>query len=267
MHCATHRHARCHGIGAAPQRPVRVLYACAPAAIGIRDKAPRSRCGAPARANDNAGLRRPILFKCRSPSGLGRQKHRTAGHTALLPLIAPPTRICGSRLARHDSHLQRDAPVRRQYARGFTLVEMMIILAIVGVLAAMAIPAYQNYVARAKVSEGLILAQPLRHAVVEYIAINGGLPQVENNTWNLILDELGVANDSESGAASGAYVKRIWWNNNADHPGIRIKYDGGALDDRLLYLQANISAGVIAWECTAPSSRGVPDSYLPARCR
>lgn len=151
--------------------------------------------------------------------------------------------------------------------RGYTLIELMIVVAIIGVLAAVAIPAYQNYVARAKVSEGLILAQPLRQAVVEYIALNGALPEVENNTWNLILDELGVHNNTDSGAASGAHVKRIWWNNNARHPGIRIKYDGGALDDRMLYLQARISDGAIAWECTAPSSRGVPESYLPSRCR
>jgi len=254
MHCATHGHARCHVIGAAPQRPVGGSYASAPASTGGQDNAPRLRCHRPARARGHAGVQALALYTGSCFQRLGRQKYSTAHHTALPTLILAPTRIGGAR-------------VKRRQALGFTLIEMMIMLAIVGVLAAMAIPAYQNYVARAKVSEGLILAQPLRHAVVEYIAINGGLPDVENNTWNLILDELGVANDSESGAASGVYVKRIWWNNNADHPGIRIKYDGGALDDRLLYLQAKISAGAIAWECTAPSGRGVPDSYLPARCR
>ncbi|MES1925993.1 pilin [Salinisphaera sp. T31B1] len=150
---------------------------------------------------------------------------------------------------------------------GFTLIELMIVVAIVGVLAALAIPAYRAYVARAKVSEGLILAQPLRRAVIEYVSLHGGLPAVENNTWNLVLDELGVDYTGEAGAASGTYVKRIWWNNNADHPGIRIKFDGGVLDNRRLYLQADVSGATIRWHCTAPSGDGVPEAYLPPRCR
>jgi len=162
--------------------------------------------------------------------------------------------------------VQRSRPGRSAH-QGFTLIEMMLVVAIIGILAAVSIPAYRNYVARAKISEGLMLAQPLRRAVVEYVSINGGLPDVENNTWNVVLDALGVNYDGESGAASGAYVKRLWWNNNADHPGIRIKYQGGALEDRLLYLQADISSGTISWKCTAPSAKGVPVRYLPPDCR
>ncbi|GAB3679451.1 pilin [Salinisphaera aquimarina] len=150
---------------------------------------------------------------------------------------------------------------------GFTLIELMIVVAIVGALAAIAIPAYQNYVARTKVSEGLTLAQPLRRAVAEYYAVNGRLPVVANNNWGNVLEELGMGNDSEAGAGSGRYVKRIWWNNNTNHPAIRIRYDGGLLDNELVFIEADFNGGTIRWNCTAPSSDGVPVRYLPASCR
>lgn len=145
----------------------------------------------------------------------------------------------------------------------------MIVVAIIGILAAIAIPTYQNFVARAKVSEGLALAGPVKIAVAEYYSIHGALPQLANNNWLVALNALGLPNDSDTGAASGRHVKRIWWYNNPDNPSIRIKYAGNPIDDKRLYLEADISAGAIRWNCAAPapSSDGLPDRYLPASCR
>ncbi|WP_353109448.1 pilin [Salinisphaera dokdonensis] len=159
-------------------------------------------------------------------------------------------------------------PRRRQTnSAGFTLIELMIVVAIVGILAAIAVPVYMNYIARAKVSEGLALAGPVKNAVGEYYSVNGSLPNVANNNWLKLLAELNLPNNSDTGAASGRYVKRIWWNNNADTPSIRIRYAGFPIDDAVLYLQADIGQGSISWNCTAPNSGGVPDRYLPANCR
>ncbi|MES1940719.1 Fimbrial protein P9-2 Pilin [Salinisphaera sp. T5B8] len=150
---------------------------------------------------------------------------------------------------------------------GFTLIELMIVVAIIGILAAIAVPVYINYIARAKVSEGLALAAPVKTAVVEYYSIHGKLPDVEGNNWIQVLKALNLPDSSDAGAASGKYVKRIWWYNNADAPAIKIRYSGIPIDDDLLFLEADINDGAIRWNCTAPSSDGVDDRYLPASCR
>lgn len=150
---------------------------------------------------------------------------------------------------------------------GFTLIELMIVVAIIGILAAIAVPVYINYIARAKVSEGLALAGPVKTAVTEYYSTHGRLPDIEGNNWTQVLEALSLPNSSESGAASGKYVKRIWWYNNADAPAIKIRYSGIPIEDDLLFLEADINEGAIRWHCTAPSSEGIADRYLPASCR
>jgi type IV pilus assembly protein PilA len=66
--------------------------------------------------------------------------------------------------------------------KGFTLIELMIVVAIIGILAAIAIPAYQNYTIRAQVTEGLTLADGYKTAIAEYYANNGTMPSLSNLT-------------------------------------------------------------------------------------
>ncbi|EMT3399619.1 pilin, partial [Neisseria gonorrhoeae] len=82
--------------------------------------------------------------------------------------------------------------------KGFTLIELMIVIAIVGILAAVALPAYQDYTARAQVSEAILLAEGQKSAVTEYYLNHGIWP--EDNT------SAGVANPTE---IKGKYVESV----------------------------------------------------------
>ncbi|HEZ3861010.1 TPA: pilin, partial [Neisseria meningitidis] len=82
--------------------------------------------------------------------------------------------------------------------KGFTLIELMIVIAIVGILAAVALPAYQDYTARAQVSEAILLAEGQKSAVTEYYLNHGEWPG--NNT------SAGVASSS---TIKGKYVEKV----------------------------------------------------------
>ncbi|HEZ8475025.1 TPA: pilin, partial [Neisseria gonorrhoeae] len=86
--------------------------------------------------------------------------------------------------------------------KGFTLIELMIVIAIVGILAAVALPAYQDYTARAQVSEAILLAEGQKSAVTEYYLNNGKWP--ENN------GDAGVASSS---SIIGKYVESVTVTN------------------------------------------------------
>jgi type IV pilus assembly protein PilA len=96
--------------------------------------------------------------------------------------------------------------------KGFTLIELMIVVAIIGILAAIAIPAYQDYTIRAQVTEGLSLASAWKAAIVENYANTG--------SFTVTNAQLGVAN-----ASSGKYVSGLTQNGNS---GLVITYSSAA---------------------------------------
>jgi type IV pilus assembly protein PilA len=147
---------------------------------------------------------------------------------------------------------------------GFTLIEVMIVVAVLGILAALAVSQYQTFSTRAKIGEGLVLLGPVKLAVSEYYASHGRLPSATN--WLTLLRELGLSVDTDTGAASGNYVKRIWWNNTERE--IRIRYGFAPVDDKVIHLRADFTAGQAIWTCFAPGgNEGVPSKYLPGSCR
>ena len=150
--------------------------------------------------------------------------------------------------------------------KGFTLIELMIVVAIIGILAAIAIPAYQDYTIRAQVTEGLNLASDLKAGVGEYYAQNGTWPTLGN---------LGISGVTSKAAK---YVKEI---AVVDGGGINIKFGNQAntkINDKILSLRAAPNDnGDLVWLCgkhavtgrasTATDATDIADKYLPSSCR
>jgi type IV pilus assembly protein PilA len=133
---------------------------------------------------------------------------------------------------------------------GFTLIELMIVIAILGILAAIAIPAYQDYSVRAKVSEGLSLAAGAKTSVSEYYSSEGILP-ADNAAAGLPADTDITGNDV-SGVAVADGV-------------ITITYANPPIAGSTITLTPNVAgAGSITWTC-APGS--IDTRYVPSSCR
>jgi type IV pilus assembly protein PilA len=148
------------------------------------------------------------------------------------------------------SQIHGDNEMKKQ--QGFTLIELMIVVAIIGILAAIAIPAYQDYTIRAQVSEGLNLAGGAKAAVSEYTMDRGTYP-----TTNAL------AGMSEPGDIKGKYVLSV--TNASGLISVRYGIDAHTtLSGSDLLLSAATNAGSIEWICR---SDDIADKHLPAACR
>ena len=164
----------------------------------------------------------------------------------------------------------------RTLQKGFTLIELMIVVAIIGILAAIAIPAYQDYTIRSQVTEGLTLASDIKAGIAEYLAQTG--------SWPTNLTDVGLG--SAATAKASRYVQQI----DVVTGTIQVTYGRDAnakINGMRLDLQPYVNQnGDVVWLCgnanppaapatddpgdgTASTAVGttVLDKYMPASCR
>ncbi|HGN6761978.1 TPA: pilin, partial [Neisseria gonorrhoeae] len=128
--------------------------------------------------------------------------------------------------------------------KGFTLIELMIVIAIVGILAAVALPAYQDYTARAQVSEAILLAEGQKSAVTEYYLNHGEWPK--DNT------SAGVASASE---IKGKYVESVTVTNGVVTAKMLSSGVNNEIKNKKLSLWGKRENGSVKWFCGQPVKR------------
>jgi len=150
----------------------------------------------------------------------------------------------------------------KKFQQGFTLIELMIVVAIIGILAAIAIPAYQDYTVRSKVTEMINAAGVCKTSVAEYYQSLGSMPA---NSTQAGCSDIGTANTQAPSVQTTGEVQVTATGT--------LSTQLGASTNMFAYMPATASAGapITQWNCSAnnppKASTTIISKYLPATCR
>jgi type IV pilus assembly protein PilA len=150
----------------------------------------------------------------------------------------------------------------KKVQQGFTLIELMIVVAIIGILAAVAIPAYQDYTIRAKLTEAMSIASQAKTAVSEFYISQGSMPA----------DQAAAGLDATAtNYATTDIVQQMEYTRTSATVGVvemMIQDIGGdtAASDTFILTATGNSTGV-QWVCSAGGSQAIDAKYLPSNCR
>lgn len=142
----------------------------------------------------------------------------------------------------------------KRIQQGFTLIELMIVVAIIGILAAVALPAYQDYTVRAKVSELMLAVSAGKTPIAEFYQIKGTLP----NSGSVSID-----------SQSSQYVSSVTWDGTSIvGTSASTNMGNSAAHSKTVALKPEpASGGVLNWTCAPGTTNPMPKKYLPASCK
>jgi type IV pilus assembly protein PilA len=135
----------------------------------------------------------------------------------------------------------------KRVQQGFTLIELMIVVAIIGILAAVALPAYRDYTVRAKVSELVLAASAAKNSVAEYVNTNGVMP-----------DDASITVENQA----SKFVSSVEWKK----PDVVVTASAAetAISGKTLKLSASLTGSQVSWTCQAGT---IDAKYLPSSCK
>ncbi|MEM7504780.1 MAG: pilin [Pseudomonadota bacterium] len=149
----------------------------------------------------------------------------------------------------------------RKVQQGFTLIELMIVVAIIGILAAIAIPAYSDYTIRAQVSEGLNLSAAAKAAVTEFFQDRGTFPTGNVNAGLAAAATIEGNYVSQVGVGNANGLITITYSNANDQNA------NTAINAATLILSPVTNQGSLDWNCNGGNILSTNPQWLPAACR
>lgn len=151
-------------------------------------------------------------------------------------------------------------------SNGFTLIELMIVVAIIGILASLAIPAYQDYTIRAKIAEGLNMTGLLKTSISEYYISEASMPAtgtmagIDTTTTTQYVEEISYVKISTSEARIEVTFDAVALGGETTNTSNRLAFTGQGGD-------GGLASTSVDWTCTPSPNNPLATRYLPGSCR